>query len=250
MTRILFIWGCLYFCVTSFAQTTFIYNSQGKKLYFEIVDDTKVLYLHKELERGQINLIEELAIGKMQEMTPLSFMLISEKSKEEIHALLRELSVDVHYISDMLLHENTRRQWLSNSIIVKFMPESNIHSLLDNMGVMHQDLKRLGSDPNTYSIALSNPMEMDGITAANVLFESGKVVYAQPSFWRIVEKHNPYATDQWALDNTGQYGGTAEVDIQAYDAWRISTGEGVKVAVLDEGVDLTHPDLINSKVTD
>lgn len=33
--------------------------------------------------------------------------------------------------------------------------------------------------------------------------------------------------------------------IHAHDAWRLSQGEGVGVAVFDTGIDLTHPDLIN-----
>lgn len=53
-----------------------------------------------------------------------------------------------------------------------------------------------------------------------------------------------YDQYQWSLSNTGQTYGTAGADIQAVDAWNLSTsGAGVTVAVIDEGVDLVHPDL-------
>jgi subtilisin family serine protease len=48
---------------------------------------------------------------------------------------------------------------------------------------------------------------------------------------------------QWALHNVGQEGGKVDADIDAPEAWAVSTGADVLVAVLDTGLDLTHPDL-------
>lgn len=58
----------------------------------------------------------------------------------------------------------------------------------------------------------------------------------------------PYFGQQWALHNTGQtvggYPGVPDVDINAPEAWAITQGSAnVVVAVIDSGVDISHPDL-------
>lgn len=55
--------------------------------------------------------------------------------------------------------------------------------------------------------------------------------------------------NQWNLHNTGQTGGTLDADVDAPEAWEISTGGPTQqgdlpvIAIVDEGFNLGHPDL-------
>ncbi len=59
---------------------------------------------------------------------------------------------------------------------------------------------------------------------------------------------DPMFGEQWSLANTGQRDGKAKADINALLAWEKKTtgSEDVVVAVLDSGVDYTHPDLVSN----
>jgi subtilisin family serine protease len=59
--------------------------------------------------------------------------------------------------------------------------------------------------------------------------------------------NDPMFNEQWALNNEGQEGGKANADVAALIAWAKTQGsEDIVVAVLDSGVDYTHPDLISN----
>ncbi|MBK8027729.1 MAG: S8 family serine peptidase [Chloroflexi bacterium] len=61
--------------------------------------------------------------------------------------------------------------------------------------------------------------------------------------------NDTYANLSWHINNTAQFtGATADADIDGYEAWDITMGSNtVIIAVLDDGMQLTHPDL-NDKV--
>ncbi|MFN3220099.1 MAG: S8 family serine peptidase [Acidimicrobiales bacterium] len=59
---------------------------------------------------------------------------------------------------------------------------------------------------------------------------------------------DPHLARQWALDNTGAGAqaagvpGVVDADMDVPAAWSVARGDDVVVAVIDSGIDLTHPD--------
>ncbi|MHC4325313.1 MAG: S8 family peptidase, partial [Planctomycetota bacterium] len=75
---------------------------------------------------------------------------------------------------------------------------------------------------------------------------SANVIYAEPNYkFRLsVTPNDPNFVDLWGMENTGQTGGTEDADIDAPEAWDITTGSpDIVIAVIDTGIDYTHPDL-------
>ncbi len=75
------------------------------------------------------------------------------------------------------------------------------------------------------------------------------VLYAEPDYVRSAHPLNPNDPrfvngEQWNLHNTGLLGGLDDADIDAPEAWDITTGSAtVYVGIIDTGINTTHPDL-------
>jgi thermitase len=95
-------------------------------------------------------------------------------------------------------------------------------------------------------IEVVRPRAGDRARALAELREDPDVLWAEPDRRRRATA-DPMAGLLWGLNNTGQsiWGsrGTPDADIDAPEAWTVTRGAGVSVAVVDTGADLGHPDL-------
>jgi subtilisin family serine protease len=98
---------------------------------------------------------------------------------------------------------------------------------------------------------LEIPAGQDVQTAAVQMLVTGQVEFAEPNF--VIAKDDVIPNDaqfneQWALRNTGQNGGQYGSDVNASEAWKTTTGsQSTVIAVIDSGIDFTHPDLAGNQ---
>lgn len=72
------------------------------------------------------------------------------------------------------------------------------------------------------------------------------ISYAEPDYVVYTLQrypNDPSFSELWGMHNTGQSGGTADIDIDAPEAWQLTIGNNVIVGVIDTGVDYLHEDL-------
>ena len=95
--------------------------------------------------------------------------------------------------------------------------------------------------PLWYILAVNQDCDMNTVECANKIWESGKFAASVPDLCSddMTCSNDPLFNQQWGLQNSINTG----IDISASDAWNYATGNHVKIAILDEGVDTTHIDL-------
>ena len=102
--------------------------------------------------------------------------------------------------------------------------------------------------PRTYAVEYMPTPAMPTWIKANQLAVLPGVQWAQADFIHPVQKkfspNDPRYPDQWHLNNTGQDGAAAGNDVKAAQAWDITRGDAdTIIALIDDGVDIDHPDL-------
>jgi subtilisin family serine protease/subtilisin-like proprotein convertase family protein len=148
-----------------------------------------------------------------------------------------------------------RNDWIQGSWIITFGAEQ---STAQATARARQVATALGVQPD--EIIPSALGEFANLRTSGVITETAAAAAMhqfsflrniEPDEFKYVERvpNDSMFVQQWALRNTGQPAGqsgngTPGADMDAVDAWNITTGSrSVVVAVLDTGTDITHPDL-------
>ena len=154
-------------------------------------------------------------------------------SVDEILSLVNGYHIERVFPVDVRSEDKAREEGLHLWYVVKFGKEHSVEKVAEDLSKLgevsrveyNRTLKRSDDKPV--------PLTMDKLRKMTPK--------ASAAF------NDPLLGDQWHLVNDGTLRETKflpDADVQVKDAWKLTTGDpSIIVAVLDEGVDVTHPDL-------
>ncbi|MBL9134505.1 MAG: S8 family serine peptidase, partial [Verrucomicrobiales bacterium] len=137
----------------------------------------------------------------------------------------------------------------TDELIVRLRPTAAVSNLLADFRASGVQVEgTLGHERlRCLRLRLLNPLE-DAFAVSRRLNNLPDLEWATPNFIREVRRtfvpNEPLFHQLQHLRNTGQQGAIAGADVGAVDAWDSTRGTNkVVIAILDDGVDLAHPDL-------
>lgn len=140
----------------------------------------------------------------------------------------------------------------NGELLVRFRANTS-QSVKDTIMATHgaRRKKQLQGESGVEQLQL--PEGRDPKKVAFELLMNPQVEFAEPNFLIAKDDVSPNDAEfgkQWSLRNTGQDGGQYGSDINAVTAWQTTTGStNTVIAVVDSGIDFTHPDLKNNRWT-
>jgi subtilisin family serine protease len=133
-------------------------------------------------------------------------------------------------------------QYVPGEVIVKFLDSASKATVAAAGGQMIKSFA--GGEGRVQHLKLNKGETVED--ALERYRHSPAVEYAEPNYIHQLAAipNDTKFTSLWGLHNTGQNGGTADVDIDAPEAWDITTGSSnVIIGVIDTGTAYGHPDL-------
>lgn len=224
------------------------YWSSDKKFYLQPDSLTLIVNSKENSEKQET----ERELKTIQEVSKVDRMITAHQSvihlnKKANRELIEKIKSSIHSVEDVSFTYLYDSFPLTPTGDILFQPKKNIsiQSILD-LVASRAELKE-ATKYNTYVLKVKDLKNL--LSLANQIYESGLVDWCHPDFWAEIERlqNDPLYPDQYYLNNTGQFGGTTNIDINAPQAWNLSRGlNPVRIAVIDDGVE-NHED-INGRV--
>ena len=150
---------------------------------------------------------------------------------------------DIRTVSPNFITENGEKVGMSDYFYIKLKKPSNFSKLqqLANQNNV-QIIEQNEFMPLWYTLRCTEKTTGNTLEVANSFFETGWFSSSSPDFLTEADlacSNDPSFPAQWGLHNIG----IGNANINVCDVWEITKGLGVKIAVIDNGIQLNHPDL-------
>ena len=247
------------------ADEPYFYDGRGEKVTLSVRKD-KVL-LKYDSKSDAKTLQKQVAAKEIKLLREDMAVVDIDTTKAQLSAI-RKIS-GVSQAAYMLESKGGTLKCPTGRLYVRCKKGLSIDSILDIASVSKKLISKEIYDINAqiYIVAFDEKPE-DRLSTAAQLYETGLCKFVEPSFLvlntpepitpqniargatTLPSNTTDYYPLQWGLKNTAQFpidGMRVGCDIDIEPAWEITKGSNtIKIAVVDNGVQLDHPDLVNN----
>ncbi len=219
---------------------------KGKKRFYSISANQFIVGYKSKIAASEVNSKSkkiEKSIDLIDNTIFLTSLADNSSNNNNIKELIDQFKNDstIRFASPVLINDAGKQiGGVTDQVVVKLRDEvleSRLFELVKKTKV--KSIRKYEYDSKTYYLTVDNTSKYDALTLANFLYESELFEFAEPDLMLFIKSstNDQYFNQQWALTNTN-----------VLQAWNTSNGGAscVRIAILDNGVELDHPDLINN----
>lgn len=228
----------------------FIFSLQAQDYYYNgsekvTISKSNTSYISFDNPTSMKSIVNDFE--KVKTFTVKGFTILNQKKSNFSRQKFQDNNLN--QTTPALLLDNNENFLLypTKTIRVKLKPNSkitDIEKLLDNNDILKTEDKY-----GVIKIEVKNIHKV--IDIANKIYESGISEYSIPDFYipiQLNQVNDPLFPLQYQMHNTGQVvdgiAGVEDIDCNALEAWDISLGDNVTVAIIDQGLE-AHEDIGN-----
>ena len=238
------------FSITSvIAQNNYYYYYNGQKVYLELDRSFLNIITNNNFTTNETTSIGLKPYTLVQDKEMISNKLakveyLTEPTLIQFYQKVNALkgNPNIKNIGLFFIRNGAPSIGISNYFYIKLKSENDF-SILQQYAVQKnvQIVKQVPNMPLWYILSTTNT-QFSSLELSNQFYESGLFQDIDPAF--MFDFKNSCTNDTnfgslWGLNNATN----PNIDINACQAWTLSQGSGVKVAVVDSGIDLVHNDL-------
>lgn len=167
----------------------------------------------------------------------------SKAVKASRDAVRRELKAEpaLRFAGRALVDPQSKRPVIyTENLFVKFRDDaaaSKCRAILKSFGLSAK--RELGYAGNAYFVSAPEGSGLEVFDVATALLNEDLVELCHPELIREVRRRGAFP-QQWHLKKTTISGNVVDQHAHIETAWELSQGEGVTIAVIDDGVDIDH----------
>ncbi|MBW4581526.1 MAG: S8 family serine peptidase [Tildeniella nuda ZEHNDER 1965/U140] len=221
----------------------------GEELLLEKVDDR--FTVNATDQAAIANLLQPLPADVSPERAPaqLTEIVVAPAQRDAVMQQVRDADA-VNYASHVyqLKDDPASRLYLTDQMTIQFAPSVTpdaIAQITTPIGL--RQVKPIAGVPNTFVFETTTSAQENPLKIANRLMQRSEVLTAEPNIIVRTQDHyrprDPIYPKQWHLNHNGGADLALNSHVFAETAWDITRGiRSVTIAVMDDSVDLTHPD--------